>query len=93
MNQIDFVGGLAAPQQKKVPEVRNTRPSTAEEKAALALRLNELCRRCPRSVAQGSIQTVREWTAEQQKALKALKSKTASVHQLQSAVSAMERFA
>jgi hypothetical protein len=44
MNQLDFIGGLP---QAPFKDIRNTRPSAAEEKAALCLQLGRLCKTPP----------------------------------------------
>lgn len=45
MNQLDFIGGLP---QAPFKDIRNTRPSAAEEKAVLCLQLGRLCKTPPR---------------------------------------------
>jgi hypothetical protein len=91
MSQIDFVGGLPAP--KPFKDIRSTRPSAAEAKAELCLRLGRLCATVPPSVRNGSIQTVRDWKQHQEKALKLAKNARASVPELTAAISNMSRFA
>lgn len=90
MNQLDFIGGgqVAAP----LKDIRATRPSVAEQKAELCLRLNHLCKTWPPKVRDGSINKAREWVGAQQAALKIIKSSRASVQELTSAIGNMERF-
>lgn len=74
------------------PTYARMRPSLAEEKAELALKLGALCKKVPGFLSEASVQGVRAWLDVQKSALKMLKSPRASAHQLQSAISAMERW-
>jgi hypothetical protein len=91
MSQTDF---FDAPTQAKreFKDIRGTRPTVAEEKAALSLQLNRLCQSPPDSVRNGSINVVRSWVEAQKKALKTLKSARSSVQELTSAISNMRGF-
>jgi len=73
-------------------DIRNTRPTVAEEKAALCLELSRLCRVAPKSVAQGSINTVRAFTGELSRARKVLNKKTSSANDLRGAIEGVRRF-
>ena len=77
---------------KPFRDIGNTRPSVAEEKAVLCMRLGELCKRCPASVANGSINLTRSWIAAQKQGVKIAANTRSSIHQLQSAISSMEVF-
>lgn len=44
MKQIDFIGDLPPPRPFK--DIRNTRSSSAEEKAQLVIELGRLCAKC-----------------------------------------------
>lgn len=90
MSQLDFISD--APQQTLFKDIRNTRPSVAEEKAELCLRLRAMCIKPPPSVVNGSIQRTREWLAAQKDALALVKGTRATVPQLQSAITNMTRF-
>ena len=92
MNQHDFIGGGSLPKPEPRQE-RNTRPKIAEEKAQLALRLNELCRRrVPTSVCEGSVQATRAYVAKIEAAKKVLGKRSASVQELNSAISTLEGY-
>lgn len=90
--QIDFVGGLPEQEPKRFKDVKNLRPTIAEEKAELVLHIGTLCRKPPASVANGSIQDTREWVAAMKSAMAVAKKVRASVPELTAAVSSMERF-
>jgi hypothetical protein len=83
--------GFAAPRPAFV-DIRNTRPSAAEEKAQLALTLNQLCRTPPKSLGSASINTVRAWKDAHKSALKVLNSKSSSRTDLQSAINNLRRY-
>lgn len=90
MNQFDFVGNM--PPAPPFKDIRNTRPSAAEEKAALCLELGRLCQKCPASVASGSINLTRNWVAAQKQARKIVANSRSSVAELSSAISNMMSF-
>jgi len=92
MKQIDLVGGLPEQEPKPFKDVNNLRPTIAEEKAELCLRIGILCRKPPACVANGSIQTTREWIAAMKSAMATAKKVRASVPELTAAISNMERF-
>ena len=92
MKQIDLVGGLPEQEPKPFKDVKNLRPTIAEEKAELCLRIGVLCRKPPPSVAHGSIQMTREWIAAMKSAMATAKKVRASVPELTAAISSMERF-
>lgn len=89
--QLDWVGETAGMAGFK--DIRNQRHGVAEEKAALCLRLGELCNKVPRSVRDGSVNLTREWKAERAKAMKVAGSSRSSVNELTAAISSMGRFA
>jgi len=83
--------GYAAP-QRAFRDIRNQRPSVAEEKAALCLTLGELCRKVPLSICNGDVKSVREWRLHLDKAQKVLSSKRSSVHELTAAIAQMRSY-
>lgn len=80
------------PAARAFKDIRNTRPTVAEQKAELALQLGRLIARCPTSVANGSINLTREWMEARKKAAATAKSARASVQELTAAISNMSRF-
>ena len=93
MKQLDIEGNLPPePERKPFKDCKNLRPTIAEEKAELILRIGTLCRKPPASVANGSIQSTREWVAAMKSAMAVAKKVRASVPELTAAVSSMERF-
>ncbi len=66
--------------------------SVQVEKAELCKKLGDLTMRIPHSVRNGSVQTVREWKENRQKAEKVLRNKASSVNQLKSMYSLMEKY-
>lgn len=73
-------------------DIRNQRPSVAEEKAALCLTLGELCRKVPLSICNGDVKRVREWRGHLEKAQKVLSSKRSSVQELTAAIQQMRSY-
>jgi hypothetical protein len=91
MMQLDWIGGEKPGARFK--DVRNTRPSIAEEKAELALRLGDLINKAPPALAAGgSINAVREWRVARAAAAKIAGNSRSSVQELTSAISNMQRF-
>lgn len=90
MSQLDFIGNL--PPQPPFKDIRNTRPTAAEEKAALCLELGRLCNKVPPCVAQGSIEATRKWVAAQQAGMKLVNSARPSVPMLTAAITTMRGF-
>lgn len=90
MNQIDFIGGGSVP--KPFRDIRNTRPTVAEEKATLCLELGRLCSAVPPRVRNGSINLTREWVAVQKKARALVGNSRASVCELTAAITSMRRY-
>lgn len=89
--QIDWVGSVPGGQPFK--DIRNQRPSVAEEKAEKALQLGRLCLAIPPQIKSGgSINKVRDWTKARNAAAKVAANKRASVSDLSAAISNMERF-
>lgn len=76
-------------------DIRNTRPSNAEDKAELSYRLGMLCMKVPTNVRNGSINQVRAWQAARLAArlaaLRVVKNKRASISELNAAISNMGR--
>jgi hypothetical protein len=92
MSQLDFIGGAQEQPARPFKDIRNTRSTIAEEKAALCLELGRLCLRVPPSVANGSIEMTRNWVGAQKTSMKLVKSSRASVQELTSAIGNMRRF-
>ena len=92
MSQIDWV---SESEQSKKPfkDIRNTKPTVAEEKAEKALRLGRLLRKVPQQVCNGSVQTVRAWKSDKEISEKVAKSPRSSVHDLDSAIFRMMKWA
>jgi hypothetical protein len=74
-------------------DIRNQRPSVAEEKATLCLQLGELCRRVPPSICNGDVKSVREWRMHCESARKKLGNKRSSVTDLTTAIAQMRSYA
>lgn len=87
---VDLFG--AAPVAVPFKDIRNTRPSVAEEKAALCLQIGELARKVPASVCNGSVNKVREWKAVAVSALKTAGSRRSAVPDLTAAITNLARF-
>lgn len=88
MNQIDWIGSTAKPRAFK--DIRNQRPSVAEEKARLCLELGNLTQRVPASIMAAGIEKTRQWRAAQESAIKVLKSSRSSVTELTIAIKNMQ---
>jgi len=73
-------------------DIRNQRPSVAEEKAALCKQLNELLRRTPKFLATASIQGVRSWKDRHKAALKVLQNKNSSRAELCASINSMSEY-
>lgn len=73
-------------------DIRNTRPSIAEEKARLALELHRLVKVPPKSLASASVNAVRVWRAAHESACKVLASTGSSCAQLESAINSLRGF-
>lgn len=91
MQAADLFG--YTPPQPTFKDIRNQRPSTAEEKAALCLTLGELCRKVPDSIRDGDVKKVREWRAHAEKAQKVLAGKRSSIAELTTAIAQMRSYA
>jgi hypothetical protein len=91
VSQTDIFG-TPPPVAREFKDIRNWRPSVAEDKAELALVLGALLNKVPPSVVAGSVQVVRQWREAREKAVKVAGSSRSSVQQLQSAISDMGRF-
>lgn len=78
--------------RREFQDIRNTRPSVAEEKAALCLELVELCRTAPKSIANGSVDAVRKFLGELARSRKVLNKKTSSANDLRGAIANIKRF-
>lgn len=83
MNQLDWIGGGTSP--KPFKDIRRQRDGIAERKAELLLELGALITKAPASVINGSIQSVRQWSAA-----KIAGNKRSSVIDLERAISSMK---
>lgn len=90
MKQTDFVGNLPPEPPRK--DIRNTRPSVAEEKARLALELGRLLMAVPPEVRSGSINAVNRWKQVREAASKVAGAKRSSVQDLQYAIRSMQNW-
>lgn len=90
--QIDFIGGGANLSPKPAKSISNQRPTVAEEKAELCLRIGVLCKKPPASIINGSVQMTREWVAARKAAMSTAGKVRSTVPELTAAVSRMERF-
>lgn len=66
--------------------------SIQQEKAQLCKRIGDLTMRIPHSVCNGSVQLVRKWKEDRAKAEKMLRNTRASVNDLRSILSMMEKY-
>lgn len=90
MSQLDWVG---APPDTPARVIRNTRPSSAEEKACLVLELGELINTIPVCVkAGGTIDSVRDWKKTREAAAKVAGNSRASSQELTAAIKNMRRY-
>lgn len=89
MTQLDFIGGSPP---KAFKDIRNTRPSAAEEKAQLALLLNRLLGKVPASVQNGSVNTVHRWRETRDECQKICANSHSSVVALEGAIKRMSAF-
>lgn len=81
------------PPRADFKDIRNQRPSTAEEKASLCLTLGGLCRKVPPSICNGNVKQVREWRVHALKAQKVLASKRSSIAELTNSIAQMRSYA
>lgn len=81
-----------APPASEFKDIRNQKEAVAEEKAALCLELNKLCKTPPRSLGAASINSVRQWRATHASALKTLNAKDSSRQQLHAAINSLRAF-
>ena len=77
---------------RPVWDIHNLRPSSAEEKAILALRLGRLINKVPACIINGSVQQTRDWIHHRDMARKALSAKRLSVNSLQDFLKQMESY-
>lgn len=89
MEQLDWVSTAPA---RPFKDIRNTRPSVAQQKAEMLLRLGDLINKIPPNVkGGGSINDVRNWRIGREAAAKVAKSTRSSTAEITSAISNMER--
>lgn len=89
MSQIDWVGET---EQRKFKDIRNTRPSNAEEKARLCMELGSLLKRIPQSAVNGSVQDVRRWKLAVDECTKTVMNKRSTSVELGIAIKRMHAF-
>lgn len=80
------------PAPRPFVDIRNQRPSVAEQKAALCMQLRALCNHPPQSVVSGGIGAVRAWKSVQAECCKVAAKATSTVPQLESAINRMRAF-
>lgn len=83
--------GHAAP-GVEFQDIRNQRPSVAEEKATLCRHLNELLRRTPRAEAIATINQTHAYSHAHKQCLKVLRASSSSRSELQRAIDVMSPF-
>lgn len=79
-------------QQRQFADIRNQRPSTAEQKAQLCLTLKRLCDKPPQNVVNVGIATVRAWKTASEECRKVCAKVSSSVPQLEAAINRMKAF-
>ena len=89
MSQIDWIGEA---KPRKFKDIRNTRPSNAEEKARLCLELGSLLKRIPASARDGSVQDVRRWKLAVDECAKTVMNKRSTAVELGIAIKRMQEF-
>jgi len=80
------------PAREPVRLIGNQRPSTSETKAQLCEILRRLTRTIPVSVKSGSVNLVRAWRLEREKATKVLSNMRASVNDLEMQIKIMQKW-
>lgn len=73
-------------------DIRNQRPSTAEQKALLCDELRKLLAHIPAGINAASVNTVRSWRLHHASAKKTLASPRSTVNDLTSAINQMKSF-
>lgn len=86
MKQLDWV---TAVDSASFRDIRNQKPSTAQEKAILLMTLGKLLRTVPDHIKSCSVQAVREWRAAHARAAQIAAGKKSSVHDIQHAIASM----
>lgn len=86
------IGSARRPSPPQFRDIRNQRPSTAEQKAVALLRLGQLLKRVHAQIRDGSVQRVREWKACHAAALKVAGNSRSSVTEITSACHSLERW-
>jgi hypothetical protein len=93
VSQLDWVGGSADISPKAFKDIRNQRPSKAEEKARLYLRPGELINQIPPAIKHGgSVNLVREWRVAREVCAKVAGSSRSSEQELTASIGRMEKF-
>jgi hypothetical protein len=88
--QLDWVGEL---KETAFRDIRNQRPSTAEEKAQLLKILGELMNKVPDRIRSGgSIEEVRRWKLERGEVAKVAGNRRSSTHDIRSAINKMQKY-
>lgn len=91
MTQVEMLGAPPAPPQEAFIPASPAR-AIKDEREALRDQLRALLIRCPRLVADGSIQTVHAWRAASEAANKVACSERSSGRELRSAILSMQQF-
>jgi len=72
--------------------IRNQKDKVAEEKAIMCKQLNEMVKKIPSKVNSRSINYVREWKTNRERALKTLSNKRSTRTDLKVAIESMMRY-
>lgn len=88
--QQDWVGSEP---QELFRDIRNTRPSTAEEKAVQLMRLGEMVTKIPEHIKSGgTVGEVRSWKKDRDAAAKVAGNSRASINDITASIHNMERW-
>lgn len=91
MEQLDWV---SEPKTRPFRDIRNTRDTTAQEKARLCLLIGKAMNTVPASLKSGgSINQVMAWKRERAEVEKVVNSKRASVSELEAALNKIRKWA
>lgn len=86
------VDAFDPPAPKPFVDIRNQRPSVAEQKATLCMQLRELCNRPPQKIIDGGVMHVVAWKSVRAECAKIIAKSTSTVPQLESAINRMKAF-
>lgn len=78
-----------SPASKEFKDIGNQRPSTAERKAELLLKLGAELKRVPKKLGSASIQATRQWAQVRESCAKTAKKRNASVREIEDALASL----